>query len=258
MSKSTWTGAVNSDWADADNWSPAGIPGVNSDVVIASGAPVASASIGTVNSITDSSHLSFESAGTNTVATLLDNTGHLHVDAKGGEGGTILNIGATLTNSGDLVIGNATLSAPDEVTAASLDNTGRIYLIGSSADQALLDVAGSAGFGTAGILSGYVRVAGDSAIEFASGEITSLAAGSHLGLVGSDAFIEDSTATGSNSALTGLASIGAGALFALHDGAAVSTTGALTNDGVVALDTNTGEGGSSLTLAGTLTNSGDL
>ena len=165
-----------------------------------------------MNSITDSSDLSFESAGTNTVTTFLDNTGHLHVDAKGGEGGTILNIGGTLTNSGHLRIGNATLSAPDEVTAASLDNTGSIYLTGSSANQALLDVtAGSAGFGTAGVLSGYVRLAGDSAIEFASGEITSLAAGAHLGLNGSDAFIEDSTALGSNSALTGLASIGAGA-----------------------------------------------
>ena len=142
MSTSTWTGAVNNDWADADNWSPADIPGVNSDVVIAAGAPVAvaSASIGTVNSITDSSDLYFESAGTNTVTTFLDDTGHLKVDAKGGEGGTILNIGGTLTNSNHLVIGNATLSASDEVTAAALDNTGKIYLTGSSADQALLDV----------------------------------------------------------------------------------------------------------------------
>ena len=101
-------------------------------------------------------------------------------------------------------------------------------------------------------------MSGDSAIEFASGEITSLAAGAHLGLNGSDAFIEDSTALGSNSALTGLASIGAGALFALHDGAAVSTTGALANDGTVCLDPNAGDGGSSLTLAGALTNSGYL
>src|SRR5271167_2258123 len=108
MSKSTWTGKVSSDWNDPNNWSPAGVPGVNSDVVIATGAPVASASIGTVNSITDSSHLSFESAGTNTVTTFLDNTGHLRVDAKAGEGGTILNIGGTLTNSNRLVIGNTT------------------------------------------------------------------------------------------------------------------------------------------------------
>ena len=93
MSTSTWTGDVNSDWADADNWSPAGVPGVNSDVVIASGDAVASASIGTVNSITDSSDLSFESAGTNTVTTFLDNTGSLNVDDSAGAGGTKLNIG---------------------------------------------------------------------------------------------------------------------------------------------------------------------
>jgi hypothetical protein len=40
MSKATWTGAINSDWAAAGNWNPAGIPGVNSDVAIATGAPV--------------------------------------------------------------------------------------------------------------------------------------------------------------------------------------------------------------------------
>jgi hypothetical protein len=76
-------------------------------------------------------------------------------------------------------------------------------------------------------LSGYVRLAGDSAIEFVTGEITSLAAGAHLGLHGNDAFIEDSTALGSNSALSGLASIGRGARFKLHSGAAVSTTDTL-------------------------------
>jgi hypothetical protein len=144
------------------------------------------------------------------------------------------------------------------VTAAALDNTGKIYLTGSSADQALLDIAGSAGFGTAGVLSGYARLAGDSAIEFQSGEITSLGADAHLGLVGNEAFTEDSTATGSNSALTGLASIGADALFALHDGAAVSTTGAQVNDGNVYLDPNSGDGGSSLTVGGTLTNTHEL
>ena len=144
------------------------------------------------------------------------------------------------------------------MTAAALDNTGKgtIYLTGSSANQALLDVTGSAGFGTAGVLSGYVRLAGDSAIEFASGEITSLAAYAQLHLNGNDAFIEDSTALGSNSALTGLASIGAGAIFGLHNKAAVSTTGSLVNDGDIRLDIVAGSGGSSLTVAGALTNSG--
>jgi hypothetical protein len=247
MTKSTWTGAIDSDWANAANWSPAGAPGKGSDVVITKGAPVASASIGTVHSITDSSQLYFESAGTNTVTTFLNNAGFLYVDSNAGEGGTILNIG-TLTNSNSLTIGNATLSASDEVKAASLDNTGSIFLTGSSANQALLDVTGSAGFGTAGVLSGYVQLAGDSAIEFASGEITSLA-GSLL-LNGSKAFIKDG-ATGSNSALTGLANV-AGSLD-LENGASVKT-GALANNGVLELDLFGGDGGSSLTVGGTLNN----
>ena len=103
-----------------------------------------------------------------------------------------------------------------------------------------------------------MQLAGDSAIEFASGQITSLAASAHLDLNGNDAFIEDSTALGSNSALTGLASIGAGATLDLENRAAVSTTGALVNDGDVYLDPNGGDGGSSLTMAGALTNSGSL
>jgi hypothetical protein len=258
MSKSTWTGAVSSDWNDADNWSPAGVPDASSDVTIATGDAVASASIGTVNWIIDSSDLSLESAGTNTVATFLDNTGSLNVDDSAGEGGTILNIDGTLTNSGSPRVGSTTLSASDEVTVAALDNRGAITLIGSGANQALLDVSGAAGFGTAGVLSGYVRLDGDSAIEFASGEISSLAAHAQLHLNGKDAFIEDSAAPGSNSALTGLASIGAGAVFGLRNQAAVSTTGALVNDGTVRLDIGGGDGGSSLTLAGALTNSGSL
>ncbi len=146
--------------------------------------------------------------------------------------------------------------------AASLDNTatGKIHLTGSSANQALLDVTtGVAGFGTAEVLSGTVGLAGDSAIEFTSGEITSLAANAQLRLNGSDAFIEDSgKGLGSNSALSGLATIGAGAVLGLHNGASVSTTGSLVNDGNIRLDIVGGNGGSSLTLAGALTNSGTL
>ena len=77
-------------------------------------------------------------------------------------------------------------------------------------------------------------------------------------LNGNDAFIEDSKAPGSNSALTGLASIGAGATFELQNKAAVSTIGALANDGTVHLDIVGGDGGSSLTVAGALTNTGAL
>ena len=103
----------------------------------------------------------------------LVNDGDVDLDTSAGDGGSSLTVAGALTNSGHLAIGNAKLSASDKVTAASLDNTGEIHLTGSSANQALLDVTGSAGFGTAGVLSGNVDLSGDSAIEFASGQITS-------------------------------------------------------------------------------------
>ncbi len=173
-------------------------------------------------------------------------------------GGSTLSIGGALTNSSYLTIGNTALSASDKATAASLDNTGRIYLTGSSANQALLDVtAGSAGFGAAGVLTGTVGLAGDSAIEFASGQITSLAGS--LDLNGNDAFIEDSTALGSNSALTGLANV-AGSLY-LDNGASLPIAGPLTNTGSIYLDREPGgnpSGASTLSIAGALTNAGTL
>ena len=115
-------------------------------------------------------------------------------------------------------------------------------------------MTGSAGFGTAGVLSGNVELTGDSAIEFASGQITTIAASSQLELIGNDAF-EDSTALGSNSALTGLADI-AGSLI-LFD-TSVSTTGSVTNSGFLDVDTYYGVSSSTLSIGGALTNTGTL
>jgi hypothetical protein len=75
-----------------------------------------------------------------------------------------------------------------------------------------------------------------------------------LHLNGNDAFVEDSTALGSNSALTGLASIGSGATFDLANKASVSTTGALANDGTVNIDANAGGFRPSRRFAGALMN----
>ena len=95
----------------------------------------------------------------------LVNDGNVYLDSNGGDGGSSLTLTGALTNSGSLSIGNTTLSASDKVTAASLDNTGSIVLVGSSTKQALLDVTGGAG---AGVLGGNIELSGDSAIEFAS------------------------------------------------------------------------------------------
>ena len=53
---------------------------------------------------------------------------------------------------------------------ATLDLKGRLGGPGS-----LLNVASAAGFGTAGLLWGNVNLTGDATIEFASGQITSIA-----------------------------------------------------------------------------------
>ena len=136
----------------------------------------------------------------------------------------------------ELGIGNATLSTPDTVTAVSLDNTGQIRLLGSSANQALLDVTGSAGFGAAGVLSGHVRLSGDSAIEFASGEITSLAADAQLTANGNDAFIEEHGAREEQRADRAGFDRRRGLSFDLENGASVSTTVGLVNNGHVLLE----------------------
>jgi hypothetical protein len=174
-------------------------------------------------------------------------------------GGSSLIVKGTLTNSGSLSIGDSALAAADTVTATSLDNTGSISVNGSSANQALLDVtAGSAGFGAAGTVTGTVELAEDAAIEFRSGEISAIATGGTLQLFGNSAFVEDSTALGSNSALTGLADVASGALLDLESNASLSIAGKLVNNGDVALNVKYPVGGASLALGGALINNNSL
>ncbi|HVV92957.1 MAG TPA: VWD domain-containing protein, partial [Hyphomicrobiales bacterium] len=91
---------------------------------------------------------------------------------------------------------------------------------------------------------------------FASGQITSIASNSSLALVGSEAFVADAGHTGSNSALTGLAT-NAGTLD-LELGATISTTGNLNSTNRIQVDVFGREGGSHLTVGGTLSNSGSI
>ncbi len=66
---------------------------------------------------------------------------------------------------------------------------------------------GAAGFGTAGTLTGTVDLTNDSAIEFASGQISTIGAASQLLLNGNNAFVDDAGSSASNSALTGLGTV---------------------------------------------------
>jgi len=118
---------------------------------------------------------------------------------------------------------------------------------------------GVAGFGVGGVLTGAVDLTGNTAIEFVSGNINAIATGATLYLNGNNAYVEDSTALGSNSALN-LSNVSGN--LELYNGASISVaattgnpTGALLNSGGLYVD-NSQAGSSSLKVAGKLTNLG--
>ena len=180
-------------------------------------------------------------------------SGELHVDDGFGNGGTSLSVPGTLTNSNFVQIGNSGLSAASTLTAASLNNTGNITISGSSTKLASLVVAGAAGLGTTGVLSGSVTLAGDALLQFGSGQINTIASGGTLFMDSPAEHVADASDTSSNSALTGLSSI-AGRLF-LRNGVSVSPSGNLSVSGELHVDDGFGNGGTSLSVPGTLTNS---
>ena len=259
MSTKTWTGSTDENWANGLNWNPNGAPTSADDVVVATGdAQLTSANAGTINSLTNSSDVDLIDSAVLAVSQAVSNSGTLTLDRNYNEGGSSLSIGGALTNTGYVDIGNtSTLTGATTVTAQGLSNTGTINISSSGATPlAKLDVAAIAGFGTAGVLTGAVNLADDSLLEFASGQINSIAANSELTLESSDAFVADAGALTSNSALTGLNN-NAGSLY-LENGASIATTGALTNTGLIALDAYYNQGGSSLSVSGALTNSGTV
>ena len=150
-----------------------------------------------------------------------------------GSGGAKVTIGGVLNNSGYVNIGNSSLSSATTVNATGLVNSASassITISGSGSNQATLDIADAAGFGTAGRLDGYVGLNNDALLEFASGGITEIDTGGNLQLSGPLADVASAGVFGANSALTGLDMIDAGGQLALFDNA-LTTTGDLANAG---------------------------
>ena len=274
MATDSWIGRKGN-WDTPSDWSD-GLPN-RSSRVITEGNPKVTKSFGIVKSIENLQTLTFVDAGASSVTRDLTNSGVLQIDRKTGNGGTSLKIGGTLANSGTVQIGptDNTLSADSTIRAGSLANAGTyatIGLYGSSAAKAIFDVDSAAGFGDAGALSGSVSLSSDALIEFANGQISTIAFASGLALTGAHAFVADAYHTGSNSALTGLKTIDGG--LELDDGASVKTTGAMSVVGAITLHSSSltvggplviggqmeidvpGSGGSSLMVDGTLTNDG--
>ena len=221
---------------------------------------------------------SFVNGPTLTTSVGLTNSGgSVNIDSIGGrtEGGSTLNIGGVLTNNGNFSVGDSQLTSAATVTATGLVNSigstgGQIFISANTnsnvpqPENALLDITGAAGFGNGSLLVGNVNLTGNqfgsAVLEFATGEITGIAASSQLVLTGPDAFVADASDTSSDSALTGLGAINANAGLSLVNGPSLTTSVGLDNTGTVNVDAIGGrpEGGSVLNIGGTLTNSGQV
>ena len=262
-----WTNSSGGDWTLAGNWS-GGVPASSIDAtlgVLANSYTVTLTATGVANSLTLGQYytaLNLYTPNGGTPASLaiqgnLNNAGSLYVDGYyGNTGGSTLTIVGTLTNSYDITIGTSSLSASTMATAAALANTGTIDLTGgtgTNTNQATLDISS----GAPSVLAGHLDLTGRALVEFAGGSIGGIATNSALYLRSASAFIADSGNIGSNSALSGLTS-NAGTL-ELDNGAALHTLGDFSNSNVVLVDYSYSTiDGSSLTIDGTLRNTGTL
>ncbi|HEU0113421.1 MAG TPA: hypothetical protein VFQ80_02020, partial [Thermomicrobiales bacterium] len=144
--------------------------------------------------------------------------------AGNGEGGSSLTITGTLANTKNVQIGNGDLSAPTTLTLGGLSNGDgtSFFLNGSPSARAKLAFSGSG--------SGFTKNGGDFGLSYAA----------PLSLV--HAFTNTGT-------------------FRLHNATALRVSGGFANSGALSLDDSdpflgagNGEGGSSLTITGTLAN----
>ncbi len=153
---------------------------------------------------------------------IFTNSGTLYVDPGYAEGGSKLTIGGTLANSGVVQIGPNTLnlSAATTVTLGGLTNaSGATFLLyGSAGHEADLALNGGLGFS---INSGNFE-------EYYGAPLTI-----------NNSFSNASTGT-----------------FGIHDSTTLTVTGGFTNSGTLYVDPGYAEGGSKLTIGGTLANSG--
>src|SRR5277367_2983937 len=262
------TPGVSANWNTPMDWSTGAVPVATSDVTIGgtgSYTVTLTTPAVTVNSITISDSNTtlaiVDAGGTDTVKVGFSSSGTVDVDATG-TGGTSLTIGKTFTNQGILVIGNSGITKASTVTALTLVNAGTIDLTGGTTALATLDIAGATPTTLVGtyVLQGNALLEVPSSVSPSGGSVTAIASNTKLILDGAQTRVAQSTATTSNSGLTGLTS-NAGTL-AIQLGSSITTTGALTNSGTIEVDNDffgTGDaGGSSLTFGGTLTNKGDL
>ncbi len=193
-------------------------------------------------------------------------TGNINLDTNGDygldpNGGSELTVDGTLTNDDTVYIGNGGLGAESLMTVGALVNTGTITLYGGKAEAVMnvLSAAPTTWTGTLNLNVGTVLndPSGPAEILFASGSIQTIATSATISVWG-QAYVADAATPNTNSALDDLASI-AGTL-SIDFGASVSISGDLDVTGFLGVDEHqfdgfNNSGGSSLKVAGTLTNS---
>ena len=189
------------------------------------------------------------------------NKGTLYLDGYGnGDGGSTLNIGGVLNNSDALDVGNQYLSATTLLTATSLVSTGSFTLQGTSAatgSGANVDISGAA----APTIVGDFRIGGNATLNYGSGTgFTTIAAGGELELDGGEASVSIGAGV-QNSGVVNLVN-NQGTFLVRGDsgygtgGVTLAMTGGFTNSETVEIDYYGGDGGSTVSYNGTLTNQG--
>ncbi|MGC8494917.1 MAG: beta strand repeat-containing protein, partial [Syntrophobacteraceae bacterium] len=177
-------------------------------------------------------NLKYGDSNNSALNTLATNNGSLTL-----QNGASLNDTATLTNTGNITIGNSD------------------QLSGVTSSMSVAGLASSTWDGALTVTSGAGRA------EFITGAtgISTIDTGSSVTLSGSQAFVDLASSTGTNSALGTLATNNG--TLDLENGAQITTGGGLTNSGYISVDADnyyygSNTGGSGLTVGGPLTNYG--
>ena len=190
------------------------------------------------------------------------NYGTFLLDYFGGYGASSFTDTGLFTNEDFVQIGNDFLSANTTLTVSSLANNGEIYVDSQR--------TGGAGFVQAALMvnaaatsaqTGYLRVAGNGLVDFASGAITSIAYGGELELDSGAASVAIAS-NGQNSALKTLASNAGTFLLrgnnGFGSGVALTTMTGFNNSNLARIDYYGSDGGDVVTFGGALFNSGEL
>ena len=255
MANDLWNG--NGNWTGTPaNWSSGTAPGSTQSAEIQTGsATLSTSSVVIALSIDSGSSLALGNSASLKTTGFLVNAGAFNVTGNSDS----VSIGSVFVNSGSAYFGSAGLAGSTTVTAGNFANTGTVTLQGNASSgttrQMTLHFTGV----MSSTLQGTVKVQGDADLELTTG-MTTIGNGATLVIAGKQARVSTGAATTS----TGLSrlSLNAGAADFEGDngvgagGASLTTTTGFINAGALQVDQYGGDGATTLTFGGVLTNVG--